>query len=98
MNLEIQIQSLIVSFVFGLFASLLYNLFYFILYNKNKIILVISNIIYSLSLSILYFYFMLLINNADIHPYFISLLILGFLIGNLKTKKSRLTNLGKRKD
>lgn len=89
MNLEIQIQSLIVSFVFGLFVSLLYNLLYFILYNRNKIILVISNLFFSISLSLLYFYIMFIINDANIHPYFISLMVIGFILGNIKTKKIR---------
>lgn len=85
MVLEIQIQSLIVSFVFGMFISLLYNLLYFLLYNNKKVILIISDLLFCISLSLLYFYIMYKINYANIHPYFLCMLLIGFLIGNRKT-------------
>lgn len=86
MILEIQIQSLIVSFVYGMFISLLYNQFYFLLYNDKKILLIISDLFFCISLSLLYFFIMYKINYANIHPYFIGMLLIGFLIGNRKTK------------
>ncbi len=89
MNLEIQIQSMIVSFIFGLFISLLYNLFYFLLYNKNKIILILSDFIFSIINSLLFFYLMYKINYANVHPYFVFLLICGFFVGNKKTRVIR---------
>ena len=90
MNLEIQIQSLIVSFIFGMFSSLLYNVFYFLLYNNKLFIKILSNLTYSILLSLLYFYILYLINNANLHIYFLLLLIIGFIIGNKKTKKIRI--------
>ena len=89
MNLEMQIQSIIVSFLYGLFVSLLYNLFYFLLYNKNKILLILSDLIFNILLTLLFFYIMFKINYANIHPYFIILLIGGFFVGNRKTKVIR---------
>ena len=89
MDLEIQIQSLITSFLYGMFISLTYNIFYFILYSKNKVISIVFNALFSLSLSILYFYIMLKINNAHLHIYFLLILMLGFIIGNHNTKKVR---------
>ncbi len=86
MNLEIQIQSIITAFVYGLFASLMYNIFYRILYIKNLYMKVISNFIFSFLLSLLYFYIMYKINYASIHPYFFILTITGFILGNYKTK------------
>jgi hypothetical protein len=89
MNLEVQIQSMIISFIYGLFVSFLYNLFYFILYSKNKVILVLSDLLFNVLLSLLFFYIMFKINYANIHPYFLLLLICGFFIGNKKTKVIR---------
>ncbi len=85
MNLEIQIQSLTVSFVYGLFYSLLYNLFYAFLYCKNKILRIITNIVFNVSLTILFFYIMYLINYGNIHIYFTIFFLCGFFIGNRKT-------------
>ena len=90
MQLETQIQSLIVSFVYGLFISLLYNVFYFVLYKNNKIIAIISNLVFSTIVSISFYYIMYLINNGAIHPYFIMLVLLGFILGNIKTKSIRI--------
>ena len=86
MDLEIQIQSIVFSFVFGLFLSLIYNLFYFFLYNNFLILKILSNIIYSISMSLLYFNINYLINSGIIHPYFIFLIIIGFILGNFKTR------------
>lgn len=86
MDLEIQIQSIVFSFVFGLFLSLIYNLFYFFLYNNFLILKILSNIIYSISMSLLYFNINYLINSGIIHPYFILLIIIGFILGNFKTR------------
>ena len=90
MNLEIQIQSIFISFIYGLFYSLVYNILYFVLYSNNKVILLISNILFNISLLTLFFYLMYLINNANIHPYFICLLILGLFVGNNRLKKIRI--------
>ena len=90
MNLEIQIQSLFVSFVYGLFVSLLFNLLYYLLFYKRKIICIICDLIFNISLFSLFFYIMYLINNANIHPYFLGLLITGFFVGNHNLKKLRI--------
>ena len=90
MNLETQIQSLVVSFVYGMFSSLLYNIFYFCLYMNNKIIRVIINILFSITIFSLFFFLMLIINKASYHPYFILLYLTGFLIGNKKLKVIRI--------
>ncbi len=90
MNLEIQIQSIVFSFVFGLFLSLIYNICYFLLYNKYIVIKALSNLIYSVLMSLLYFKLNYLINSGIIHPYFIFLLIIGFFLGNIKTRRIRI--------
>ena len=90
MNLEIQIQSIIVSFVYGMFSSLIYNLSYFLLYNRIYLIKIISNILYVLGINSLFFYILFLINSGVLHIYFVFLFFIGFLIGNYNTKKIRI--------
>ena len=90
MNIEIQIQSIIVSFVYGMFSSLIYNLLYLFLYSNNNILRIISNLLYTFFIFTLFFYLMLLINNASIHPYFILVFITGFIFGNYKIKEIRI--------
>lgn len=89
MNLEIQIQSLIFSFVFGLFFSLMFNIFYRFLFKGRLPIKIISNLVFVLANIFLYFLLLKIINEGIIHFYFIIMLILGFILGNKKTKKIR---------
>lgn len=89
MNLETQIQSLIVSFVYGLFISLTYNILYKYLYTYGKITKIVLDITYVILITLIYFFILLKINNGNVHPYFIGTLILGFIIGNKKTKTRR---------
>ena len=90
MDLEIQIQSITTSFVYGMFSSLVYNIIYFLLYSKSKIIMIMFNFFYTIVIFLLFFYIMLCINNGIIHIYFIFLLILGFIFGNIKLRKIRI--------
>jgi len=89
MTLEVQIQSLITSLVFGMYLSLIYNLFYKSLHKKNIIKRTFNCLSYSIINSIIYFYLMYLINYGAIHIYFIFILIIGSVISNNKTKKIR---------
>lgn len=89
MDLEIQIQSLITSLIYGMYLSLIYNVLYRFLYSNNIFTKITWNLIFSIAHSLIYFTFMKLINEASIHLYFIALLIIGFIIGNKKTKLIR---------
>lgn len=89
MDLETQIQSLITSFVYGMYLSLAYNIVYKYLYSDKILIKIIANLIFTITHSIIYFIFMKLINEGIIHVYFVILLIIGFIIGNKKTKSVR---------
>lgn len=89
MNLEMQIQSLMFSLFFGMFYALVYNLFYKVLFNEKKTIRLFVNLIFQLSLFILYFIFLKVINSGIIHWYFLLMLWSGFLIGNMKIRKIR---------
>ena len=89
MNLEIQIQSLIFSFIFGMFFSLMYNTFYRLLFCGNKLKRIIINLIFDIIIFGIYFLCLKVINSGIVHLYFLISLILGFIIGNIKTKKVR---------
>ena len=89
MTLEIQIQSLFTSFVYGLFLSFTFNILYKYLYINKKILKTIITILYTLTIVLIYFNILLIINNGIVHPYFIIMLIIGFITGNKKTKYIR---------
>ena len=89
MLLETQIQSMIYSFVYGLFFSFLLNLNYRILFSSKKIIQILGNLFFIIDNVFLYFILLRYINNGMLHTYFLILLILGFYIGNFTTKKIR---------
>ena len=82
MNLEIQIQSLIYSFVYGLFFSYLLNLNYRILFMSRRLIQIFANFFFVLDNVFLYFILLRYINQGIFHTYFFLLLILGFIVGN----------------
>lgn len=89
MVLELQIQSLIVSFVYGMFMGLVYNISYFALNNKRILVSILLSFLYFLILFSIYFVLLFIINSGIVHIYFVELLILGFVIGNKQTKKIR---------
>ncbi len=82
MTLEIQIKTLIFSFIFGLFFSLLLNLNHKIIYNNKKIIKLIGTALVVFSAVLIYFIVLLNINNATFHPYELIVIVLGFCLEN----------------
>ena len=87
MPLDIQINSLIFSFTFGIFFSLFLSINYKIIYSSKKIIKFIGTALVVFSSAFLYFIILLNINNAIFHPYEIIMIILGFYIENYIHKK-----------
>lgn len=79
MTLKVQIISLIVSLLYGIFFSFLLNLNYKIIYNNKKIIQIISSFLFIIFNSLLYFYILLKINNGIVHIYLILSLIIGYI-------------------
>ena len=69
MSLGIQIQSIALTFLFGLYFSLIFNLLYHILFTKKFIINFITNFLFIFINSCLYFYLLLKVNNGIIHIY-----------------------------
>lgn len=89
MDLETQIQSLISSFVYGMYLSLTYNLLYRYLYSNHIVVKIIMNSAYTIINVLVYFIMLRLINEGIVHPYFLISLLIGFITGNKTTKKIR---------
>lgn len=89
MSLEIQIQTLAFSLIYGMFFSLIMNLNYKYIFNSKLYYKVIINLLFVIGMVLLYFILLRKINNGIFHSYFIIMIILGFFIGNYKTKVLR---------
>lgn len=89
MGLETQIQSMIYSFVYGLFFSFLFNLHYHYLFDSKKWVQCIVSFLFLMDHVFLYFILLRYINHGVVHSYFIILIVLGCLVGNHTTKKIR---------
>lgn len=90
MSLQIQIYSLIYSFFFGIVFSILVNLHYDMLMSKKKWFQILMNFIFVIDMALLYFLILKNLNGGIIHLYFYLVILLGFLLGYVKTKRLRL--------
>lgn len=86
MNLKIQIISLLVSLIYGYIFSILVNINYYFLFSKKKSFKILMNIIFVLDCGLLYFFIIKKINNANIHYYLYIMIVIGFLLGYIKTR------------
>lgn len=82
MSLEVQIESIALSFLFGMIYSLFYNLLYYLLYTKYTVINLINNIFFNLVMFSLYYYLLYLVNDGCIHVYFLIVLFISCLLYN----------------
>lgn len=87
MPLNIQINSLIFSFAFGIFFSIFLNINHKIIFNSKKIIKLVGTILVVFSSVLLYFIILLNINNATFHLYEIIMIVLGFYLENILQNK-----------
>lgn len=78
MTLDIQIRTFLVSILFGILFSFLMDMLY-----KQKIFNIILSFIVILIFTIIYFFVLLKINNAIIHPYYVIAFIIGFCLQNI---------------
>ena len=83
MDSLIQIQSFVFSFVYGYLFYILTRFNHYILLNKNTIFKLFINIVFVIDIVILYIYEMFKINKGIIHIYFVIVLIIGFIVGNI---------------
>lgn len=76
MNLKTQIITFLFSIAFGLLFSSLIDIFY----NKKKLFNTIIVFIITILGSLAYFFVLLKLNNAIIHPYYVIAFVIGFLL------------------
>jgi len=87
MELKVQLLSLFVSFLFGIFLFFMFRMNYkylFINSNKKKIFF---NFIFCFDLSLLYFLILYYLNSGTLHLYFLLLILFGFLLPYNFTRK-----------
>lgn len=89
MELSVQIQSFLFSFVFGFLFSYVVNLGYRNLFSKKLIYQIIWNFFIVIGGCLLYFFGMKAINHAVLHLYFYVMVIIGYLVGNIFSKRTR---------
>lgn len=79
MILILQIKSLLFSFIYGIFFCFTFYINKEILTPKNKIIRIITNILFILDHTLIYFILLKIINNSILHIY----MFLMFILGNI---------------
>jgi hypothetical protein len=87
MTSNIQLISIIVSFLYGQILSYLTLFNYFLLKGINNIIKNIIMFIYVLDMAIIYAIILFKINNGCFHHYFIIMIILSYFVGLIIYKK-----------
>ena len=86
MNLKVQIITIIFSLIFGFLFSLIINVIKKWLFKINKFLQLFISLLLTFFMALVYFYILLKLNNAIIHPYFIFVFILGYYIETLVNK------------
>lgn len=89
MELGVQLQVLIVSFVYGVLFSYLLKLHYKFLFEGKLFYKILITLLFVFDNCLLYFLILKSINNGIFHIYFLFLLILGYLFGNYLIKKTK---------
>lgn len=77
MSLDIQVLTLLVSFLFGIFFSFELELNYKFIYNKNKFIKIFSSFLFIITNVLIYFILLKKVNYGIFHPYTIISIIIG---------------------
>ena len=85
--LNIQIKTIIFSFIYGCFFSFLLNINYKFIYLSKGIKKIVFNLMFVIDNVLLYFIILRYLNNGVLHFYFILSIILGFLSVNKLTSK-----------
>ena len=79
MKLNVQIYTLIFSYLFGVIFCILLDLFNRIVKKYKWILRLIFSLLLILILSSVYFIVLLLINNGYLHVYFLFMIMFGYL-------------------
>ena len=89
MSLNVQLKTILFSFLLGILSYYLRKIFYKNIYNKNIFIRILSSFLYIESITIIYLKCSYIINNLNIHFYSIFFLIIGYFFAffHCTTKK-----------
>ena len=82
MLLNVQILSLMVSFLYGCFFYILLELNVKFIYSYSLVVRVIVSFLFVLFNTLLYFLILVYVNNGYVHVYFLFSLILGYIFCN----------------
>ena len=88
MDYKLQIISLIISFLYGVFFSTVTNINYNYLYKTSTPFKITFNIIFILDVVLIYLIIMYKINKGIFHNYFILMIFLGYVVSFNKIKAS----------
>jgi len=80
MSLDIQIKTIVVSFLFGIYFSIFLNLNYKIIHSKKEFIKLIGTLVIIIVNVLLYFLILQKINNGVFHIYEILCILVGFIL------------------
>ena len=81
MRLGIQIKTLIVSFMYGIFISYMIKINYKYLFAKKKILKIIVSTLFILDVFLGYFLILKITNNGIFHLYFLIVGLIGYVLG-----------------
>lgn len=87
MNINIQIYSLLFSFLYGIIFYILLEINYNFLFEGKIIYRIIISFLFVIVLSLVYFLILLKINNGVLHLYFFLLMFTGYLLSFVIYKK-----------
>ena len=89
MRLIIQIQALVVSFVYGIVLSYIIRCQYKYMFNSILWYRIIFNIFFVFDIVLIYFYLLRIINDGAFHIYFLFLIVIGYILGNSLIKSKQ---------
>ena len=78
MSLDIQLYSLVVSFLFGVLLSLEFLFFSKIVNNMHFVFKGLFSFVFIMVNAIIYFWILILVNNGILHIYFFISIIVGY--------------------
>lgn len=81
MNSYLQLYSFIISFFYGNIFFVLTRFNFYIIEGLNKFLKIFITFVYTMDIVIIYSIIMYKINNGNLHIYFISTVLIGFLAG-----------------
>ena len=82
MLLNVQLYSLVVSFLFGVLLSLEFLFFSKIVSNMRLIFRGLLSFVFVMMNAVVYFWILILVNNGILHIYFFISIIVGYLLFN----------------